>query len=171
MAFVPFGDAIVVQESVAAALFFLSAYTLTSFGAWAVVIELENAEGSGVTLEDLSGLGRKYPWLGITMLIFMLSLTGIPLTMGFWGKFFLFKTAVDGGFTGLALIGLLTSLVSAFYYLRVVMYMYFKTGDAQIQPGTWVGITTIVMAILVVGLSFFPSPLFQLATQAVLSLK
>jgi xanthine/uracil/vitamin C permease (AzgA family) len=51
------------------------------------------------------------------------------------------------------------------------MYMYFKTGDAQIQPGTWVGITTIVMAILVVGLSFFPSPLFQLATQAVLSLK
>jgi NADH-quinone oxidoreductase subunit N len=171
MAFVPYGNAIVVRESVSAALFYLMAYALTSFGAWAVVIELEQAEGSGLNLSDFSGLGRKYPWLGVAMLVFMLSFTGVPLTMGFWGKFYLFKTAVDGGFTDLALIGLLTSLVSAYYYLRVVMYMYFKPGDPQIQPGIWVSVTAVAMAIGVVGLSFFPSPLFHLASQAILGMK
>jgi len=171
MAFVPYGDAVIVRESVSAGLFYLLAYALTSFGAWSVVIELEQAEGNGLSLSDFSGLGRKYPWLAIPMLVFMLSFAGIPITMGFWGKFYLFKTAIDGGYTGLALIGLLTSLVSAFYYLRVVMYMYFKPGDPQIQPGIWVTVTAVVMAIGVVGLSFFPSPLFNLATQAILGMK
>ncbi|MEI8131239.1 MAG: NADH-quinone oxidoreductase subunit N [Leptolinea sp.] len=171
MAFVPYGNAIVVQESISAALFYLMAYALTSFGAWAVVIELEQAEGGGLALSDLSGLGHKYPWLALPMLVFMLSFTGIPLTMGFWGKFYLFKTAVDGGFTSLALIGLLTSIISAYYYLRVVMYMYFKPGDPQIQPGIWVRVTAIIMAIGVVGLSFFPSPLFNLASLAILGMK
>jgi NADH-quinone oxidoreductase subunit N len=171
MAFVPYGNANVVRESVSAALFYLMAYALTSFGAWAVVIKLEQAEGKGLNLSDLSGVGRKYPWLGISMLVFMLSFTGVPLTMGFWGKFYLFKTAVDGGFIVLALIGLLTSIVSAYYYLRVVMVMFFQPGDPQIQSGIWVSLTVIVMAICVVGLSFFPSPLFQLTSQAILGIK
>jgi NADH-quinone oxidoreductase subunit N len=171
MAFVPFGDPVIVRESISAGLFYLMAYALTSFGAWAVVIQLEQAEGSGLSLADFSGLGRKYPWLGIPMLIFMLSFSGIPITMGFWGKFYLFKTAIDGGFIGLALIGLLTSLVSAFYYLRVVMYMFFKPGDPQVQPGIWITVTAVVMAAAVIGLSFFPTPLFNLASQAILGMK
>jgi NADH-quinone oxidoreductase subunit N len=171
MAFVPFGDAVIVRESISSALFYLIAYALTSFGAWAVVIHLEQAEGSGLNLSDFSGLGKKYPWLGISMLVFMMSFAGIPLTMGFWGKFYLFKTAIDGGFIGLALIGLLTSLVSAFYYLRVVMYMFFKPGDPQIQPGIWVSVTAVVMAIAVVGLSLFPTPLFNMASLAILGMK
>jgi NADH-quinone oxidoreductase subunit N len=105
------------------------------------------------------------------MLVFMLSFAGIPITMGFWGKFYLFKTAIDGGYVMLALVGLFTSLVSAFYYLRVVMYMYFKPGDPQVQPGIWVTVTVVVMAIGVVGLSFFPAPLFNLAAQAILGMQ
>ena len=171
MAFVPYGNAVIVHESSFRGLFYLMAYALTSFGAWAVVIHLEQAEGNGLNLSDFSGLGKKYPWLGIPMLVFMLSFSGIPLTMGFWGKFYLFKTAIDGGYIGLALIGLLTSLVSAFYYLRVVMYMYFKPGDPQIQPGIWVSVTAVVMAIAVVGLSLFPTPLFNMASLAILGMK
>ena len=110
----PYGKAQVVQRCRGfGACSTWSAYALTSFGAWAVVIALEQAEGSGLELNDYAGLGRKYPLLALAMMVFMLSFTGIPPTLGFWGKFYLFRTAVEGGYIGLALIGLLTSLVSA----------------------------------------------------------
>jgi NADH-quinone oxidoreductase subunit N len=168
MAFVPFGNSLVVKNSVASMLFYLLAYALTSLGAWSVIIALEKNEGRGLELEDYAGLGKKYPWVGVAMLVFMLSFTGVPLTMGFWGKLYLFKTAVDGGFIWLALIGLLTSLVSAFYYLRVVVVMFMKQGDPELDPGLWIKITTGVAAVSVVGLSFFPGPIMQLASQALL---
>jgi NADH-quinone oxidoreductase subunit N len=171
MAFVPYGNNQVVQESISAALFYLLAYALTSFSAWAVIIALEPAESDGLMLQDFSGLGRKYPWLGAALLISMLSFTGVPLTMGFWGKFYLFKTAVDGGFIGLALIGLLTSLVSAYYYLRIIMYSYFKPGEPQLQPGRLAGVVAVVSAAAVLGLSFIPNPVFQFATQLILGMK
>ena len=73
------------------------------------------------------------------MTVFMLSFTGVPLTLGFWGKFFLFRAAVQGGFTGLALIGLLTSLLSAYYYLRVVVVMFMQRRRAAGTPRTVAG--------------------------------
>ncbi len=169
MAFVPFGSASVVQESVASMIFFLMAYALTSLGAWSVIIALENNEGRGLELDDYAGLGRKYPWIGIAMLVFMLSFTGVPLTMGFWGKLYLFKAAVDGGFIGLALIGLLTSLISAFYYLRVVVYMFMRPGEPEVTTSRWVKLMTGLMAVGVVGLSFFPNPILQWASQVLLA--
>ncbi|HEX9014290.1 MAG TPA: NADH-quinone oxidoreductase subunit N, partial [Anaerolineaceae bacterium] len=87
MAFVSFGRADVAGDAVASALFYLAAYALTSFAAWAVVIALENAEGRGLAIDDYAGLGRKYPLLSAVMLVAMLSFTGIPPTVGFWGKF------------------------------------------------------------------------------------
>jgi NADH-quinone oxidoreductase subunit N len=171
MAFVPYGNNQVVQESISAALFYLLGYALTSFSALAVMIALEPAGSEGLVLQDFSGLGRKYPWLGAALLISMLSFTGVPLTMGFWGKFYLFKTAVDGGFIGLALIGLLTSLVSAYYYLRIIMYAYFKPGEPQLQPGRLAGLVAVMAAVGVLGLSFIPNPVFQFATQMILGIK
>jgi NADH-quinone oxidoreductase subunit N len=171
MAFVPYGQAHVSSDSIAAALFYLGAYAFTSLGAWAVVIALEKAEGKGLLLDDYAGLGHKHPWLSLSMMIFMLSFTGVPLTLGFWGKFYLFRTALEGGFTILALIGLLTSLVSAYYYLRVVVIIYMRPGDPEVQGGTWVNITAIVAALAVVGLSFVPGPLFDMAAQAILKLQ
>ena len=160
MAFVPYGGAVIL-ESLSSAVFYLLAYALTSFTAWAVMIAIEPAGSEGLTLEDFSGLAKKHPWLGGALLISMLSFTGLPLTMGFWGKFYLFKTAVDGGYNSLALIGLLTSLVSAYYYLRLVMNAYFKPGDPAIQPGRWASAVAVVMAAGVLLLSLFPNPLFQ----------
>lgn len=171
MAFVPYGNPVIAQEAVSSALFYLLAYALTSFGAWAVMIVLEPAESDGLLLQDFSGLGRKYPWLGAALLISMMSFIGVPLTMGFWGKFYLFKTAVDGSQIPLALIGLLTSLVSAYYYLRIVMFAYFKPGEPQIQPGRWASIVAVICAAGIFVLSFIPTPVFQFAAQMIMGMK
>jgi len=168
MAFVPYGNSQVSADAVASLLFYLVSYAFTSLGAWAVVVALEGREGRGLQMQDYSGLGRKYPWLAVPMVIFMLSFTGIPPTLGFWGKFYLFRTAVQGGFTGLALVGLLTSLVSAYYYLRVVVYMYFRPGEPVFTRDAWVALTAVVAAVAVILFSLLPTPLFTWATQALM---
>ncbi len=170
MAIVPYGQRDVSPDAVASSLVYLVAYALTSFGAWAVVIALEKAEGGGLELEDYAGLARRYPLLAAAMAVFMLSFTGVPPTLGFVGKFYLFRTVIDGGFIGLAIIGVLTSLVSAYYYLRVVVFMYMREGEPQVTSAAWVNLTAGVAALATVVLSIFATPLFTWASQAVLQL-
>jgi NADH-quinone oxidoreductase subunit N len=170
MAVVTFGQGRAAADAVASALFYLVAYAFTSFGAWAVVITLEKAENKGLELQDYAGLGRKYPALAAAMAIFMLSFTGVPPTLGFVGKFYLFRSVLEGGYVGLALIGVLTSLISAYYYLRVVVIMYMQEGEPEITPSGWLNITAGFTALATVVLSLFASPLFEWASQAVLRL-
>ncbi len=168
MAFVPYGNGNVLGDAVSSALFFLVGYGLTSIGAWAVVIAVEQAEGKGLELNDFAGMSSKYPWLALAMAIFMLSFTGVPLTLGFWGKLFLFRTAISGGFVSLAIIGLLTSIVSAYYYLRVVVIMYMRPGEPRASEETWVRFTALVTAAAVVIFGFIPGPLLSMAAKAIL---
>jgi NADH-quinone oxidoreductase subunit N len=176
MAFVPFGNGAVLSDSVSSALFFLVGYGLTSIGAWAVVVAVEQAdsasrpveEGKGLELNNFAGLARKYPWLALAMLICMLSFTGVPLTLGFWGKFYLFRTAVLGGYSSLALIGLVTSVISAYYYLRVVVVMYMRPGEPQAADDIWVRFTAVVAALAVLVFGFIPGPLLEMAAHAIL---
>ena len=168
MALVPYGNSEVSQDAIASALFYLLAYAVTTFGAWAVVIALEQAEGKGLELNDYAGLARKYPALAAAMTVFMLSLTGIPPTLGFVAKFYLFRTVIEGGYIGLAIIGGLTSLVSAFYYLRVVVIMYMREGQPEIRRESWLAITAFAAAIATVVLAIFSTPLFQWASQAIM---
>ena len=98
----------------------------------------------------------------------MLSLIGFPPTLGMVGKFYLFRSALAGGFPGLALIGLVTSLLSAYYYLRVVVNMYMKEGDPEIEREPWLALTTGFTAIATVVVSFVPQFLFMLAYTAVM---
>ena len=170
MAFVPYGQPKVVSTSIAAGLFYLVAYALTNFGAWAVVIALEKTEGKGLEISDYAGLGRKYPALAAAMTVFMLSLTGVPPTLGFVGKFYLFRAVINGQFYLLAVIGVLTTLISAYYYLRVVVTMYMREGDPETTSEPWLNITWAVSAVLTVLVSLFPSPLFDWASQAVFKL-
>ncbi len=170
MALVPYGNPTVSQDSVASALFYLVAYAFTSFAAWAVVIALERSGEAGLELSDYAGLGRSHPALAAVMAIAMLSFTGVPPTLGFIGKFYLFRTVMEGGFVGLALIGVLTSLVSAYYYLRVVVIMYMKEGEPQPRREPWLNLTAYASALGVVLLSFFAAPLLDLAVRAVLQL-
>lgn len=168
MAFVPYGNDAVAPTAVAAGLFYLAAYAISNFGSWGVVIALEKAEGKGLELDDYAGLAKKYPALAIAMTIFMLSLIGFPPTLGMVGKFYLFRSAIDGGFTGLALIGVITSLLSAYYYLRVVVNMYMKDGEPTVERELWLGFTTTVTAVATVVISFVPQFLFLLASTAVI---
>jgi len=170
MAFVPYGNGEVSGSAVAATLFYLLGYGLTSFAAWGVVIAAEQAEGRGLALEDYAGLGRKYPWLGIAMGVAMFSFAGIPLTLGFWGKFYVFQVALQGGAAGLALIGLLTSLFSAYYYLRVLVVMFMRPGEPAVRQDGWLNLVTMASAAAVVLLAFIPGTLFNTAIQAFIRL-
>ena len=170
MAFVPYGNPEVAPVSVAAGLFYLVAYALTSFGAWSVVIAVEKKEGKGLAISDYAGLGRKYPALAAAMTIFMLSLTGFPPTLGLVGKFYLFRAVIAGGFIPLAIIGVVTSLVSAYYYLRVVVTMYMQDGEPETEREFWLGLTTAGTALVIVIVSLVPQGLFTWASEAVLRL-
>jgi NADH-quinone oxidoreductase subunit N len=170
MAFVTYGQADVYAEAVTSVLFYLLAFAVTSFGSWAVVIALERAEGKGLELEDYAGLGKKYPVLAAAMVVFMLSFTGVPPTLGFGGKFFLFRTVLEGGFVGLAIVGVLASLVSAYYYLRVVIYMYFQEGDPEVRSESTLNLVTAITAAGTVFLFFASGPLLRWAAESVLAL-
>ena len=170
MAFVPYGNPAVRDVSIAAGLFYLVSYAVTNFGAWSVVIALEKAEGKGLEIADYAGLGRKYPAIAAAMTVFMLSLIGFPPTLGMVGKFYLFRSVIAGGYTWLAIIGVLTSLISAYYYLRVVVTMYMKDGEPVTERETWLAITTGATAVLTVVLSLVPQFLFAWASEAVLKL-
>ncbi len=168
MAVVTFGKGSAAIDAVSAALFYLLAYALTNFGAWSVVIALEKSEGRGLLLQDYAGLGKKYPAWAAAMTVFMLSFTGVPPTLGFLGKFYLFRSVLEGGFIGLAIIAVLTSLVSAYYYLRVVVIMYMQDGEPVVEGDIWLKVAAGATAVLVVVLSLFATPLLQWAAQATL---
>jgi NADH-quinone oxidoreductase subunit N len=170
MAFVPYGNKEVASISVAAGLFYLFTYIVTNFGAWSVVIALEKQNGEGLEINDYMGLAKKHPALAAAMTVFMLSLIGFPPTLGLIGKFYVFRAAIAGGYSGLAIIGVLTSLVSAYYYLRVVVNMYMREGDPAIEREPWLDFTTTTTAVATVVLSFVPQWLFLLASTAVLKL-
>jgi NADH-quinone oxidoreductase subunit N len=170
MAFVPYGNPAVRDVSIAAGLFYLVAYAFTNFGAWGVVIALEKKEEKGLAIADYAGLGRKHPALAAAMTVFMLSLVGLPPTLGLVGKFYLFRAVIAAGFTGLAMIGVLTSLISAYYYLRVVVTMYMKDGEPTVERETWLGLATGVTAAVTVVASLVPQSLFAWASEAVLNL-
>ena len=169
MALVPYGQKEIMGDVIASALLYLIAYAVMNFAAWAVVISLEKAEGKGLELSDYAGLGKKYPVLAAIMTVSMLSFTGIPPTLGFVGKFYLFRSVVEGGFVWLAIIGVLTSLVSAYYYLRVVIYMYMQDGEPTVHKDNWVYIAAAVTGLGMIVLGIFSLPLLNWAYQAAIS--
>jgi NADH-quinone oxidoreductase subunit N len=171
MALVTYSNESARADSVSSMLFYLLAYALASLGVWAVITMMERQEVQGVDFNDLAGFGKRAPLLAIAVSILMLSFTGVPLTLGFWGKFYLFRTAIQGGFTWLAIIGLITSIVSAYYYLRVIVMMFFRDGEPNLHYNFWAGATLFFTALAILVLSFFPGIMFGMATQATLLLK
>jgi len=137
-------------------IFYLVAYALSNFAAWSVVIMLEQTDAKGLEIADYAGLGRKYPWLGLITLAAMLSLAGVPLTLGFWGKFYLFQYVIEAGYWPLALIGLITSVIAAVYYLRILVVMFMQPGEPVIRKNFWLGLIAAVSAVAVLVLAFIP---------------
>jgi NADH-quinone oxidoreductase subunit N len=154
------------EAAVSAALFYLLAYAVTSLGAWAVVTALEQSEGRGLAIEDYAGLGARRPALALAMVVFMLSLTGLPPTAGFIGKFYVFQSTIDAGLIWLAVVGVLTSLISAAYYLRVVVVMYMRPGEAQGRSEVWLNAAVGLTAIVTFVLGILPGPVLALVDPA-----
>jgi NADH-quinone oxidoreductase subunit N len=118
-----------------AVLIYLITYMFTNIGAFAVVVMLEKDDGSGVELDDFIGLSKTRPLLAFMMAVFMLSMIGIPLTAGFIGKVAVFSVAVQAGLFGLTVLAVLATVVSAFYYARIIVNMYLRDGEgAPVVP-------------------------------------
>jgi NADH-quinone oxidoreductase subunit N len=152
-------------RGVTAMLVYLMVYSFMQLGAFAVVVLLRRADVVGDELKDFSGLAFRNPFAAFAMLLFMLSLGGIPPTAGFMGKFWLFSAAIDAQYYWLAVIGVLNSAVSLYYYVRIVVFMYVKKDTIGSQPTTSpalaLALGVAVVATLVLGV--YPRLLFELA--------
>jgi NADH-quinone oxidoreductase subunit N len=155
-------------------LFYLVSYTATAIGAFAVVGAIERNTGGedeperAWDLSRFSGLARRSPLLAFAMAVFLLSLAGVPATAGFMAKLYLFKAAVGAQLYGLALVGLLTSVLGAYYYLRVIVYMYMQPGDgeetAAATPSMALALGGAVLLVAFMGL--WSDPILRLAQVA-----
>jgi NADH-quinone oxidoreductase subunit N len=160
---------------VTAALFYLITYAFMNIGAFAVVEMLERQDRMDATYDRLKGMGGTRPWLAFVMAIFMLSLAGVPPLAGFFGKFFVFSAAVRGGYAWLAAIAMLNSAIGAYYYLRIVVYMYFDKPTTDTVEATAprnapmaLGLTLAVVFTVVLGV--FPALWTSLFYPAVVQL-
>lgn len=162
------------QLGSASLLFYLLVYTLMTMGAFAVVMVVAGIGEGRLELEAYRGLGWERPLLGVAMTVFLLSLAGFPFTGGFIGKVFILRAAVEQGLIMLAVVLVLTSLVSYFYYLRVVWYMWFREADPATLPvitvptGVRVALVAAVVGVLLTGI--FPGQLLEVAERSAAAL-
>jgi NADH-quinone oxidoreductase subunit N len=153
------------SRGITAMLVYLFIYAFMQLGAFAVVVVLRRQDVAGEELKDFSGLAFRNPFAAFAMLLFMLSLGGIPPTAGFMGKFWLFGAAIDAHYYGLAVIGVLNSAISLYYYVRIVVFMYLKKEAIGSEPRTTPALAVVlgvaVVATLVLGV--YPRLLFEVA--------
>jgi NADH-quinone oxidoreductase subunit N len=152
-----------------AVLFYLVAYAAVNLGGFGAIAALAREGREPVAIDDLAGLGERRPALAAALTVFLISLTGVPVSAGFVGKFQLFAAAVRAEHAGLAVLGVLMSVVSAYYYLHVVVVMYMKpaVGEdrwAVLGPGPRLALA--LSAAVVLGLGIYPAPLVALAHAA-----
>jgi len=155
----------------AAAMFYLAAYAFTNFGAFAVVTHVARKGERYTKIEDFAGLAQRQPAMAAMLTIFLLSLIGVPLTGGFFGKFYIFKAALDSHLVWLTVLGLLNSAVAAYYYLRILVVMYMKDpepGEALPAAGPALQIAVYGSAIATLVLGIFPSFVLDFASKAAL---
>jgi NADH-quinone oxidoreductase subunit N len=156
----------------AAAMFYLAAYALTNIGAFAVVTYFARKGEKYVAIEDFNGLAQRQPMMAAMMTIFLLSLIGVPLTGGFFGKFYIFKSALDANLIWLTVLGLLNSAVAAYYYLQILVVMYMKEPGESVDnlPPVGFGLRVAVLASAIgtLILGIFPSSVLDYASRTIL---
>lgn len=157
----------------ASLLFYLAAYALTNLGAFGIIALLGSRERPNDDLRDYAGLWYSHPGLATLMTIFLLSLGGFPPTAGFIAKWYVFSAAVGSGYYGLAIIGVLSSVVSVFFYLRIVVMMYMSERDARPLPAPITGGAFAALGLAVAGvlyLGILPTRLIDLAQASIASI-
>ncbi|WP_257452250.1 NADH-quinone oxidoreductase subunit N [Archangium lipolyticum] len=166
-------EAIAQNQALRSILFYLLAYTVTAVGAFGIISMLERREdeekGTAWDLERFSGLAQRRPGWAFAMAAFMLSLAGIPPTVGFIGKLILFQAAVDAGLVGLTIIAVLSSAAGAYYYLRVVVYMYMRPvpeGAHTLERNWMTELALVLSTVAVVLMGIMPGPVGEWIVQA-----
>ena len=163
------------EVATSAAMFYLAAYAFMNIGAFAVVTHVARKGEKYVEISDFAGLGVRQPVTALLLTIFLLSMIGVPLTGGFFGKFYIFKAAIDAHVIWLSILGLLNSAVAAYYYLRiiVVMYMHDQPAEAGELPpiSSGLGAALWVSAAGTLFLGIFPSSLLEFAGRSASLLK
>jgi NADH-quinone oxidoreductase subunit N len=161
------------SASYRAVIFYLIVYTAMNLGALAIVLSLSRQGDQRVHLDDYGGLGKTQPLMAAALSLFLISLAGFPLTGGFLGKFYLFSAAIHEGYVALAIAGVLNSVLSVYYYFRLMVYMYMKEPEAMetetIPVTTLAAITIAAIGILWSGVA--PDWLLNLATRSLLPLQ
>ena len=148
------------QDGLAAVLYYLFVYMFMNFGAFAVITLLAGPEGDRDTFADLEGLGRRNPVLAVAMTIFMLSLAGFPPSVGFFGKLFLFNAGVGAGYTWLVVLAVLMSVVSVFYYVRVLVPVWSPSPRLDRVPASFSSTATVVLSgVASLALGIYPTTL------------
>jgi NADH-quinone oxidoreductase subunit N len=154
----------------AAVLFYVLAYVFTTVGTFGVISLCERSGREAVEVGDYAGLGRRSPLLALALSLFLLSLVGIPPLAGFVGKFYVFGSAVRAGYVWLAVIAVLNSALAAYYYLRVIVYMYMREGESEAATyaPSFAGVLALTISLAgIVLLGVAPSPFVDLAQLAV----
>ncbi|MGA8877704.1 MAG: NADH-quinone oxidoreductase subunit N [Candidatus Korobacteraceae bacterium] len=144
------------EVGISAVIFYLASYAAMNVGAFAVVSHFGSAGEKYVTLDDYAGLGRRSPILAAILTIFLLSLIGIPVTGGFFAKFYVFSAALKSNLVGLTIIAVMNSAIAAYYYLRVIVYMYMRDERteapvARIPAGLGIGLAISLIATIYLG--------------------
>jgi NADH-quinone oxidoreductase subunit N len=152
-------------RGVTAMMIYLLIYSFTQIGAFIIIIIMQRQDVVGDELKDFSGLHARHPFAAFAMLVFMLSLGGIPPTAGFMGKLWLFGAAIDAGYVWLAVIAVLNSAISLYYYIRIVVFMYVKPQGAgsEVKTTPSLGFALAVAVIATIALGVYPRLLFELA--------
>jgi NADH-quinone oxidoreductase subunit N len=159
------------REAQASVMFYLLTYTVSTAGAFGALILCGSHGREAVSYDDLSGLGKRHPAAALAFSFFLLSLAGIPPTAGFFGKWFVFKAAMDGGLYWLAILAFVNSVIGAYYYLRVLVYMYMREPAAGApvavpMKSAYVTAAILVSAVLVLALGLTPTRYLDAAMSA-----
>lgn len=157
------------SEGLASMMNYLMIYTFMNIGAFAVIIMLRSEGFRGDSIYDYEGLGKTHPLAAMLMLIFMFSLTGIPPTAGFIGKLYIFMSAINAGYTWLVVVAVIFSAISAYFYLRIIMYMYMREPKTDVSLTTSFsnGVALALTAVVVLVVGVFPTALVEFAKAAV----
>jgi NADH-quinone oxidoreductase subunit N len=155
------------EQGLSMALFFIASYVFTNFGVFLVLHAAADASG-GHDLTRIAGLSRRSPWLGGGLLVFILSLAGIPFVVGFWAKVFVLLAAYHAGLIGLVVLGVVLAVVALFYYLSVARSTFMAEGDSAERVRTGLPLRTAILVCLlaVVALGLWPGPLVDQAAAA-----
>lgn len=156
------------EEGVRGVLLYMAIYMVMNLGMFACILALRNRDGMVESLDDLAGLSRNHPGLAMAMAIFLFSLAGIPPLAGFFGKFYIFMAGINAGLYTLSVIGILASVVAAFYYLRIVKLMYFDSPAEPVERPMRpeLAVISIITGVLVLFYVALPGPLVSEAQSA-----